>query len=112
MPFSVYIRDLAFYLLGAAIVRGAACTVNDIMDRGFDAQVGKSFPFLNLARFITILRKNQGKTVAQRKSHGICGVHIPRDAICSSCHVFFRLEEHRVSHLQLSRRTFNPSTAF
>ena len=28
-------------MLGAAIVRGAACTVNDIMDRGFDAQVGK-----------------------------------------------------------------------
>ncbi len=42
MPLPQYAKDLCFYLVGAAIIRGAACTVNDIMDRKFDAGVGES----------------------------------------------------------------------
>ncbi|KAF7795214.1 hypothetical protein EIP86_006364 [Pleurotus ostreatoroseus] len=42
MPLPQYAKDLCYYLVGAAIIRGAACTVNDIMDRKFDAGVERT----------------------------------------------------------------------
>ena len=41
IPYDVYFLLLAQFAFGAFIVRGSACTVNDIFDREFDAAVGE-----------------------------------------------------------------------
>lgn len=41
IPYGNYVTLLCEFAFGAFIVRGSACTVNDIFDREFDAAVGK-----------------------------------------------------------------------
>ena len=40
LDLNTYWMELAKFLVAAFIVRGSACTINDIFDRNFDAGVG------------------------------------------------------------------------
>lgn len=42
MPLGKYWVELAISVAAAVVVRGSACTINDIFDREYDAGVGKS----------------------------------------------------------------------
>ena len=42
VPFSTPLTYLSLFGLGALIMRGAGCTINDMWDKGLDKNVGKS----------------------------------------------------------------------
>lgn len=42
MPLGKYWVELAISVAAAVVVRGSACTINDIFDREYDAGVGES----------------------------------------------------------------------
>lgn len=82
---------MSLFAVGALIMRGAGCTINDMWDWKMDAKVGTSlFPSQRRnVRDLTELdeyREDKDKTFGRRRCYSIRGSHIPwSSAYCRSC---------------------------
>lgn len=63
-----YFTLLCEFAFGAFIVRGSACTVNDIFDREFDAAVGKPNVCFEIRETDLVCRAHKEQTISVRQS--------------------------------------------
>ena len=78
-PFTTPLTYLSLFGLGALVMRGAGCTINDMWDRNLDKGVGRWLMAPSFAPSSHILcREDQDQASCCRAHHAHSGVRVPR----------------------------------
>ena len=62
LPLGVPVKYTLLFGLGALVMRGAGCTINDLWDRNLDKAVGASGPAIPDHCLNNLISQNEGKT--------------------------------------------------